>query len=201
MASRTHRIVSALVILAIVAGAAWHFHQKHELAIRRTGIVSEQIVHDGAAWKADFVARIPAPEKQVFDAIEHVENARSDNIKRVRVLDQRGNAKTVEMEIAGPVGQTITTKVAFEYFPGEGRIAYHTLNGPVLDTRAEYRLEDRGPDTIIRYQGTSKMLQNFPLPDAVVKQALRGLFVSQIAALRQALHIESEDEQADDDEP
>ncbi len=201
MGSRVHRIISALVILAVVAGAAWYFYQKRQL--QRAGIVSEEIVHDGDIWKADFVARIPAPEQQVFDAIEHVENARSDNIKSVRILDQHGNRKTVEMEVAGPAGQTITTELAFEYFPDDGRITYRTLNSPVLDTRAEYKLDGSGPDTVVKYHQTTKMLQSFPVPDAVVKQVIRSVFVSQIAGLRQSLHLsaaDDNDDEADDPE-
>lgn len=197
---RVHRIVSGLVILAIVAGAAWYFYQKRLL--QKAGIVSEQIVHDGDTWKADFVARIPAPEKAVFDSIEHIENAHSDNVKSVHVIEQRGNMKTVEMEVEGPAGQTITTQLAFEYFPADRRITYHTLNNPVLDSSAEYKLDDDGPDTVINCHETARMLQNFPLPDAVVKQVIRGLFVSQIAGLRQTLHIGAADEEAEQaDEP
>jgi hypothetical protein len=193
-----HRIVSALVIVAVVAGAAWYFYQKRQL--QRAGIVSQEIVHNGDTWKADFVARIPAPEKQVFDVIEHVENSHSGNVKSVRIVDQNGNHKTVEMVLAGPAGQTITSQVAFEYFPADGRITYHTLNSPVLDTQAEYQLDGDGPDTVIKCHESTRMLQSFPVPDAVVKQVISGLFVSQISGLRDALHITTDDE-ADDAEP
>ncbi len=196
MASRTHRIVSALVIVAVVAAGAWYFYQKHQL--RRTGIVSEEIVHDGENWKADFVARIPASQKQVFDAIEHVEDSHSDNVKSVRIVDQHGNSKTVEMVLDGPTGE-ITTRLAFEYFPDEGRITYHTLSNPLIDTRAEYQLDSDGADTIVNCHQTSRMLQSLPVPDALVKRVIGGLFVTQMADLRKSLHIAAEDDEADDE--
>ena len=196
MASRTHRIVSALVMVAVVAATSWYFYQKHQL--RRTGIVSEQIVRDGESWKADFVARIPAPQKQVFDAIEHVEDSRSDNIKSARIVDQHGNSKTVEMVLEGPTGEIIT-RLAFEYFPDQGRIAYHTLNNPLLDTRAEYQLDSDGADTIVNCHQISRMLQSLPVPDALVKRVISGIFAAQIADLRTSLHIADADDDAGDE--
>jgi hypothetical protein len=138
----------------------------------------------------------------VFDAIEHVENARSGNIRSARIVDQQGNNKTVEIALAGPAGQTITTQVAFEYFPDDGRITYRTLNNPILDTRAEYKLRSYGADTLVECHETTRMLQSFPLPDAMVKQVISGLFVSQIAGLRESLHIRDVDEGDEEaDEP
>jgi len=199
MASRTHRIVSALAIVAVVAAASWYLYQKHQL--RRTGIVSEQIVRDGENWKADFVARIPAPQKDVFDAIEHVEDSRSDSIKSVRIVDQHGNSKTVEMVLDGPTGE-ITTRLAFDYFPDQGRITYHTLDNPLLDTRAEYQLDSDGADTIVNCHQSSRMLQSLPVPDALVKRVISGIFVAQMADLRKSLHVSDADADDEaDDEP
>jgi carbon monoxide dehydrogenase subunit G len=196
--SPVHRAVSALTIAAVVAAGAWYIYQKH--LARPPGIVSEEISHQDDLWKADFTARIPAPQKEVFDAIEHIENARSGSIRSVRVLEQHGNSKTVEMEVAGPGGQSITMRLAFQYFPAEGRIVYRTLGNPVLDTTAEYKLAGDGADTTIEYRQATRMLQSFPVPDAVVKQVIRSLFDSQLASLRESLHV-SEAEEADADEP
>ncbi len=200
MATLTHRIVSALVIVAVIGAVAWYYYQQHRL--RRAGIMSEEILRNGTDWKADFVARIPAPEPQVFGAIEHVEQSHSDNVKSMRVLEQQGNAKTVEMVLAGPAGRTITTQLAFEYFPDQGRITYRTLGNPLLETRAEYKLESDGTDTIVNCHQNTRMLQSLPVPDAAVKQVISSLFVAQMADLRSSLHISAADDDAgDDDEP
>src|SRR5258708_5167854 len=147
--SRTFKVVGVILIVAVGAYGAYYMYQRHRM--QKAGILSENIVHNGDEWQADFVARVPAPEKSVFDAIKNVENTHSDEIKDVKVLSQNGNEKTVEMEIEGPGGQTITTRLAFQYFPDEGRIAYHTIGGNGFDTQAEYRLGDEGPSTLMKY--------------------------------------------------
>ena len=136
--NRTFKVVSVIVILAVGAYGAYYMYQRHRM--QKAGILSESIVHSGDEWQADFTARVPAPEQSVFDAIKNVENAHSDEIKDVKVLSQNGNEKTVEMQIEGPGGQTFTTRLAFHYFPQEGRIAYHTVGGNGFDTNASIRL-------------------------------------------------------------
>jgi len=46
------------------------------------------------------------------------------------------------------------------------------------------------------------MLQSLPAPDAAVKQVISGLFVAQMADLRNSLHLSAaDDESGDEDEP
>src|ERR1700689_1123990 len=120
------KILAGVIVLAVVPIVGWHYYQMHRA--RQAGLLTENITHDGDLWKADFTARIPAPEQTVFDAIKNVENTHSDPVKAGRGVSQSGNKKTVDMDIAGPGGQVITTELAFEYLPDEKKIVYSTVN-------------------------------------------------------------------------
>ena len=124
------KILAGVIVLAVVAIVGWHYYQLRRA--RQAGLLTENITHDGDIWKADFTARIPAPEQTVFDAIKNVETTHSDQVKAVRVVSQNGNKKTVDMDIDGPGGQVITTELAFEYLPDEKKIVYNTVNNPML---------------------------------------------------------------------
>ncbi len=193
------KILAGVIVFAVVAIVGWRYYQMHRA--REAGLLTENIGHDGDIWKADFTARIPAPEQTVFDAIRNIENTHSDQVKAVRVVSQSGNKKTVDMDIAGPGGQTITTELEFEYLPDEKKIVYHTVNNPLLDTQAVYQLGDEGASTFIDYHETTHMLQPLPVPDGVIKQVIRGIFVAQLETLKHTLNIKTVDKADSDDEP
>ena len=195
----TFKILGGVIVLAIVAIVGWHYFQLRRA--RQAGLLTENITHDGDLWKADFTARIPAPEQTVFDAIKNVENTHSDSVKAVRVVSQSGNKKTVDMDIAGPGGQVITTELAFEYLPDEKKIVYSTVNNPVLETQAVYQLTDEGGSTFIDYHQDTHMLQSLPVPDGVIKQVIRGIFVSQLETLKRQLNITTPDGSDNDEDP
>ncbi len=193
------KILGGVIVLAVVAIVGWRYYQMHRA--RLAGLLTESITHDGDIWKADFTARIPAPEQTVFDAIRNVENTHSDQIRSVRVVSQSGNKKTVDMDIAGPGGQPITTELAFEYLPDEKKIISKTVNNPMFDTQSVYQLSDEGASTFIDYHQNTHMLQSLPVPDGVIKQVIRGIFVAQLETLKKQLNIKTADETDDDDEP
>ena len=192
------KILVGVLVVVVVAFAGWRFYQSRRA--QKAGLLTENIAHDGDIWKADFTARIPAPEQTVFNTIQNIENAHSDQVKAVRVLSQNGNKKTVEMDIAGPGGQTITTQLEFEYLPAQKKIVYHTVSNPLLDTHAEYQLGDEGASTFIDYHETTKLLQQVPVPDGVIKQVIRGVFISQLEGLKKALNVKTADESDSSDE-
>ena len=192
------KILGGVIVLAVVAIVGWHYYQIHRA--RQAGLLTENITHDGDIWKADFTARIPAPEQTVFDAIRNVENTHSDQVKAVRVVSQSGNKKTVDMDIAGPGGQPITTELQFEYLPDEKKIVSNTVNNPMFDTQSVYQLSDEGASTFIDYHQNTHMLQSLPVPDGVIKQVIRGIFVAQLETLKKQLNVKTADE-SDDDEP
>jgi hypothetical protein len=193
------KILGGVIVLAVVAIVGWHYYQMHRA--RQAGLLTENITHDGDIWKADFTARIPAPEQTVFDAIRNVENTHSDQVKAVRVVSQSGNKKTVDMDIAGPGGQAITTELQFEYLPDEKKIVSNTVNNPMFDTQSVYQLSDEGASTFIDYHQNTHMLQSLPVPDGVIKQVIRGIFVAQLETLKRQLNIKTADESDNDDEP
>ncbi|HSR58195.1 MAG TPA: SRPBCC family protein [Candidatus Binataceae bacterium] len=197
--NKTYKIVSALVVIAVLVVGGYYVYQQHRA--RKAGLLTEKIEHHGDIWNADFTARIGAPEAQVFDAIRNIEKAHSDEIKSVQVISQNGNEKTVEMQVAGPAGQTITTRLAFQYFPQEHRIVYHTLDGGDFVTQAEYNLGDEGTSTLMKFHETTKVAQELPVPDGVVKQVIRGIFLAQLEGLKKALNINTAENDEDSDEP
>jgi len=193
------KILGGVIVLAVVAIVGWHYYQLHRA--RNAGLLTENITHDGDLWKADFTARIPASEQTVFDAIRNVENTHSDQVKAVRVVSQSGNKKTVDMDIAGPGGQVITTELEFEYLPDEKKIVSTTKNNPMFDTQSVYQLSDEGASTFIDYHQNTHMLQSLPVPDGVIKQVIRGIFVSQLETLKKQLNIKTADDADNDDDP
>ncbi len=194
------RILVALVVVVVVVYAAIHFYQSRRAL--KAGLLTENITHEGDLWHADFTARIPAPEQAVFEAIRNVENTHSDQVKAVRVVSQSGNKKTVDMDIAGVGGQTITTELEFEYLPDEKKIIYHTVNNPLLETHAAYQLGDEGTSTLIDYHETTHLLQSVPVPEGVIKQVIRTIFIAQLETLKHTLNIKTADNSGtSDDEP
>ncbi len=194
------KILAGLVVVLVVVYAGIRFYQSRRAL--KAGLLTENITHDGDVWKANFTARIPAPEQTVFDAIRNIENTHSDQVKAVRVVSQTGNKKTVDMDIATFGGQTITTELEFEYLPADKKIVYHTLNNPLLDTHAAYQLGDEGSSTLIDYHETTHLLQSFPVPDGVIKQVIRTVFISQLETLNRSLNLKTADNSgSSDDEP
>lgn len=198
--SKTYKVVSALVIIAVLAIGGYYFYQLNRA--RKAGLIAETIDHKGDTWNADFTARIAAPEAQVFGAIRDVEKAHSDQVKSVQVISQNGNEKTVEMQVAGPAGQTIITRLAFQYFPDQHRITYHSVGAGDFVTNAEYQLRGEGGSTLLKLHETTKVSQQLPVPDGVVKQVIRGIFLAQLEGLKKALNINTaESGEEDTDEP
>jgi hypothetical protein len=191
--------LAGLVVVVIVVIAGYRFYQSRRA--QKAGLLTESITHDGDMWKADFTARIPAPEATVFSAIRDIEKTHSDKVKAVRVVSQAGNKKTVDMDLGGLGGQTITTELEFEYLPDDKKILYHTVNNPLLDTHAAYQLSDEGSSTFIDYHETTHLLQPVPVPDGMIKQLIRTIFVTQLEGLKQALKITTADDTSSDDEP
>jgi len=197
--SRTYKVVAAIVIIVVAGYAGWHFYQARRIS--NAGIVSEKIVHNGDEWTADYTALIAAPEPAVHDALRNIEKSHAPGVQAIKVISQAGNTKTVEMELSGFGGQTISMQLAFEYDAGAQRVSYHTVDNPTFDSHAEYQLQDNGGGaTLITYHATTKMLQQMPVPDSIVKSVIRNIFVSQLEGLKNTLHITTSDQSDENDE-
>jgi Polyketide cyclase / dehydrase and lipid transport len=196
--SKTYRAVLAIVVIAAVGYGGWRIYQWRRA--RAAGIMSEQIVRHGDTWTADFKVQIPAPEKSVFAALEDIEGSHSDQVQNIKVIDQSANSKTVEMTLNGPGGQPIVTRIKFDYDPGTQTISYRTIDNPALETRADYQLADHGSGTLITYHQTTKMREALPVPDGVVKQVIRSIFIAQLDGLKRSLHITTAEQSQDEDD-
>jgi hypothetical protein len=185
------KILAGVMVVAVVAIAGWRYHQMHRA--QQAGLLTENIGHDGDIWKAEFTARIPAPEQTVFNTIRDIENMHTDQVKAVRVVSQSGNKKTVDMDIPGPAGRTNTIELQFEYLPEDKKIVFHTVNNPVVDIETVYQLGDEGASTFIDYHGTTHLLHPLPVPDAVIKQLIHAIFVAQLESLKHALNLKIAD--------
>lgn len=198
--SKTYRVVSTLVILAILVIGGYYAYNR--LFPKVPGVVSEKIEHEGDTWHAEFSARVAAPEQQVFDAIKDIENSPpNDLIKGVKVVEQKDNEKTVQMDMAAPMGQTLTTDLRFHYFPADHRITYQTVGGNAFNTQAEYTLADEGSSTLLKLKETTQVPQGMPVPDAIVKRAIRGIFIAQMQGLNRKLNLSTAATDEDEDEP
>lgn len=189
------RVVIGVAI--VVAGAYVGFRYYAARRARKAGIIAEKIEHHGDQLRADFTARLPAPPAEVFNAIEHVENSHSDNVKQVRIVSQEGNKKTVDLQMEGPGGQPFNMRLAFEYFPAQGRITYQTVGNSLLETKAEYNLTDDRGGTLIHFRQTTRTSQQWGAPDAIVDQIVRSIFVAQLEGLEHALNITTAEEEED----
>ncbi|HVA78227.1 MAG TPA: SRPBCC family protein [Candidatus Binataceae bacterium] len=197
--TKAYKFVVAIVIIAVVGYAGWHFYQARR--IRRAGILSEKILHDDDLWTADYTARIAAPEPSVYDALRNIDKSHAPGVESIKVISQGENTKTVEMDLGGFAGQTVAMQLTFDYDPATQRVSYHTVNNPMLDSHAEYQLEaDGGTATLITYHATTRMLQSLPVPDSLVKSVIRNIFISQLEGLKNTLHITTVDQSADSDE-
>jgi len=196
---KIYRIIASLLVGVIVAVGVYYVYQSQRA--RRAGILSESIEHKGDIWETNFSARLPATEASVFDAIKNFENSHSEEIKSIKVLSESGNEKTVEMTLAAPAGQTITTVLQFRYFPADRKITYKTVNAADFATDAEYQLTNEGSNTLLKFHGQTKITQQLPVPDGVIKHVIRGTFMAQLEGLRRTLHIQSTQADEDSDDP
>jgi hypothetical protein len=198
--SKVYVSIASLTVAVGVAAVAYHF--RGDRCGQKPGIISEDIKGSGDTWDADFKARVSAPEKDVFRVMENVENAKSDQILNIKVLSNQGNTKTVEVDFAGPTGASFPAQFAFQYFPGENRITYESLNSQVFQTGGDCRLQAECAATLIDCRQFTKLLQQVPLTDGVIKENMRQLFVAQLDSLHGALHVQIPDQSDEnDDEP
>jgi hypothetical protein len=196
--SKTYRVIAALVVIFIVGYGGWRLYQSRRAT--KAGLLSENITHNGNDWTADFTAIIPAPESAVFNAVRDVEKAQSDQIQNVKVISQTDKSKTVELEMKGPGDQTIKTQMAFDYDPAGHRISYRTLDNPAFVMHADYKFEDQGGSTLITYHQTTTLAQQLPVPESVIRDVIRSVYIAQLEGLKRTLNLTSAEEPEDSSE-
>jgi hypothetical protein len=187
----------AVLLAATVAVAGCNFRGG---CGQKPGIISEDIKGNGDNWDADFKARVPAPVKDVFGVMEKVENAKSDQILNVKVLSTQGNSQNVEIDFAGPTGASVPTQFAFQYFADQNRITYKSLNSDIFETEGDCQLNAECTATLVDCRQATKLLQQRPLTDGVIKENIRQLFLAEIDSLHRALHVEIPDQSDEGDD-
>ena len=197
--SRTYKIIVTLIVLVVVGYAGWRYYESRRAA--KAGLLSENIVHNGNEWVADFTAMIPAPEPAVFNAVRDIEKAHSDQIQNVTVVSQTDNSKTVELEMKGLGDQSMKLQMEFHYDPAARTISYHTIDNPAFNLSADYKFEDQGGSTLLTCHQTTTMAQQLPLPDSAVSQVIKGVFISQLESLKRTLNIASDEPEEPNEEP
>jgi hypothetical protein len=197
------KVYISVALLAVVAGAAAvAYHFRGDRCGQKPGIISEDIKRNGDDWDADFKARVLAPEKDVFLVLGKIENAKSDQILNVKVLSSQGNSKTVEVDFAGPTGASVPTQFAFQYFPDQNRMTYKSLDSQFFQSEGDCHLQAECAATLIDCRQSTKLLQDRPLTDGVIKENMRQLFVAELDNLHRALHVQIPDQtEQDTDEP
>ncbi len=53
----------------------------------------------------------------------------------------------------------------------------------------------------MKFHESTKVAQSLPVPDGVIKQVIRGVFLAQLEGLRKALNLTEVDSVQDTDEP
>lgn len=200
MKSKIYRSVAVLMVVAGAALVAYHFRGNR--CGQKPGILSEDIKRSGDNWDADFQARVSASEKDVFGTLENVQNAKSDQILNIKVLSTHGNTKMVEIDFAGPTGASVPTQFAFQFFTSQNRLTYKSLDSEIFQTEGDCHLQPECAATIIECRQVTKLLQDRPLTDGVVKENIRQIFAAQLDGLRSALHVQIPDQTDEyDDDP
>ena len=62
-------------------------------------------------------------------------------------------------------------------------------------------LEDEGTSTLMKFHESTKVDQSLPVPDGVIKQVIRGVFLAQLEGLKKALNVNEANSGDDTDEP
>jgi hypothetical protein len=200
MGSKVYNSIALLTVVVGVAVVVYHFRGNR--CGQKPGIISEDIKGSGGNWDADFKARVSAPVKDVFRAMQKVENAKSDQILNIKVISNQGNTKMVEVDFAGPTGSSVPTQFTFQYFTRQDRFTYKSLDSQVFQIDGDCRLQPECAATTIECRQATKLLQQRPLVDGVIKENIRQIFVAQLDGLRSALHVQIPDKpDENDDEP
>jgi len=172
----------------------WRYHQLRTAAALWEGpvpeILSEKLDKDTDTMSIEFTSRIDAPVDAVLQAFAEPERAAefSNNIRFAKLIGSEGNKKTVQLEMV-ILGRPQQFSLEFSFFPEEQRIAVKTVDNPLSDLSAEYRLAPSpdGMKTLLTYTGTSKDKAHLPIPLALQKSALRETFVAMIQALKKGI--------------
>ncbi len=192
------RKILALVGVALVAAigvfAAYQYRLRRE-AQRWEGplreIVEEKIEHENGTTRSRFVAILPARVEEVEKIVWQVERLQEvvPNFKISRLIDARGNTKTVEVGIQALSLPLLRYEMEFTLHPEEHRVTFRTLKSQAQEIEGEYKLEPSpdGKKTRVTYVTVAKEKVAVPFPRAVLDSAGRETFVNTVRGIEKLL--------------
>ena len=79
-------------------------------------------------------------------------------------------------------------------------MTYKSLNSDLFQSEGDCTLTTECAATLMECKQTTKLLQQRPLTDGVIKENIRQLFLAEIDSLHRALHVEIPDQSDEGDD-
>ena len=154
-------------------------------------IVEEEVKHDGSVTHSRYVSIIDAPVDAVQKIIWDVQSSPSmvENIKMAKVLESKGNIKTVEINLQALTLPLQNFTMEWTLHAEEHRITFKTTKSQAQDIEAEYKLEASpdGKRTRLVYTTTSKDKIVVPFPQSVLDSANRETYVNTVRGIQKTV--------------
>jgi hypothetical protein len=151
-------------------------------------IAEEKITHDDNITHARFVSIIDAPVDTVQKAIWSVENSQQmvENIKLSNLIENKGNTKTVELNILALNLPLQAYTMEWTLYPDEHRVTSKTTKSQAQDIETEYKLEPSpdGAKTRLIFTTTIKDKIAVPFPQSVLDSANREIYVNTVRGIQ-----------------
>jgi uncharacterized membrane protein len=192
MNMRTIGIVIAVVVVVVAGYVGLRFYQLQQAAQKWNGpvegIASEKIEKNGDAFDVELTTIINAPADAVFDAFEHPERSEGmvKEIRQAKVLSGDDKKKTVMFQILA-LDQVQTLTLELTYDAAGKVISVKTVEGSAA-IDGSYTLTSSpgdGKKTLVTYK--AKQSIPLPLPEGVLKGAIKEQFVNLMNAIRKDL--------------
>jgi uncharacterized membrane protein len=194
MNMRTIGIVIAAVVAIGATYVGYRFYKLQQAAAKWSGpvegISSEKIERNGEAFDVELTTIINAPVDAVFESFEHPERSEGavKEIRQAKVLSGDEHKKTVLFEILA-LDQVQTLTVDLTYDKANEKIGVKTIEGSSsIDGAYQLTASPDGKKTLVTY--TAKQSIPLPLPDGVLKGAIKEQFVNLMNAIRKDLQKE-----------
>lgn len=154
------------------------------------GIVDEKFETEAGQLRMELSARVDSSPDEVWATFHEPERSAefSETVRISRLLDERGNQKTVlfEMEMFGQLQRLV---MEFTFLEQEKRLMIQSIESQFSGVQGEYRLASSpdGESTLITYAGTLTNKAGLPIPLSLQKRAATETFLSTVQSLKQGL--------------
>jgi uncharacterized membrane protein len=192
MNMRTIGIVIAAIVVLGGGYVGWRFMKLQQAAVKWDGpvegIASENIVKGPDAFDVELTTIINAPADAVYESFLHPERSEGmvKEIRQAKVLSGDDKKKTVLFQILA-LDQVQTLTVDLNYDAAQKLIGIKTVEGSA-SIDGSYKLTPSpgdGKKTLVTYK--AKQSIPLPLPEGVLKGAIKEQFVNLMNAIRKDL--------------